>query len=199
SPLRAELRAEMHEVFTRSGAVVVYSTTEPLGALALGGHVAVLAEGRLIQAGSTLEVYHHPASQRVGEVFSDPPMNLLEASLGGGEASFLGGRFPLPPHLRALPDGPYQIGVRANHVTLSPLTSGDITFQARIELAELSGSETYLHTRAGPSRVVGQLEGIHSLELGQDLTLHLDPRRLFAFGEGGMLAAAPPRVRAGVA
>jgi glycerol transport system ATP-binding protein len=198
--LREELRAEMREIFARRAAVVVYSTTEPFEALTLGGQVAVLSEGRLLQSGSTLEVYHHPASRRVGEVFSDPPMSLLGASVRDRQAHLTDGEhFMLPPHLSALPDGAYDIGVRANHVTLHPLTPGDITLPARIELAELSGSETYLHTRAGPSRVVGQLEGIHTLAPGQDVTLHIDPRRLFAFDQHGQLAAAPLRARQAVA
>jgi glycerol transport system ATP-binding protein len=193
--LREELRAEMRDIFARRNAIVVYSTTEPLEALMMGGRIAVMSEGRLLQSGSTLEVYHQPASQRVGEVFSDPPMNLLEANLNRGEATLSNGsRFPLPEHMRDLANGPYKIGLRANHSSLHALSGNDLLIPARVELAEISGSETYVHTRLdATTRVVAQLEGVHGFQLGQEVTLHLNPNRLFAFDSSGQLAAAPLR------
>jgi glycerol transport system ATP-binding protein len=203
--LREELRAEMREIFARRSAIVVYSTTEPLEALTMGGRIAVMAEGRLLQSGSTLSVYHRPASQRVGEVFSDPPMNLLAAKIAGGAVTLSNGTgFPLPEHMRALPSGSYRIGVRANHANLQPLSGRDLRIPARVELAEISGSETYVHTRLeSPTppgeRVVAQLEGVHSVQLHEAVTLHLNPNRLFAFDSSGELAAAPERAqKAGV-
>ena len=128
--LREELRAEMREIFARRSAVVVYSTTEPFEALTLGGQVAVLSEGRLLQTGGTLEVYHHPGSVRVGQVYSDPPMNLLGARLGAGRGQLPGGQeFALPAHMAAL-SGEYRLGVRANHAGLSEYSSGDLHLAA---------------------------------------------------------------------
>ncbi|GHF36389.1 glycerol transport system ATP-binding protein [Deinococcus metalli] len=194
--LREELRAEMQGIFARRSAVVVYSTTEPFEALTLGGQVAVLSEGRLLQAGNTLEVYHHPATMRVGQVFSDPPINLLDATLGGGQGQLAGGeRFALPPHLAGL-DGAYRLGVRANHAGLRPEGPDDLPMGAVVNIAELSGSETYLHTRLGAgdgAHLVAQLPGIHPVTPGQAVTLHVSPRRMFAFDSAGALAAAPSR------
>ena len=202
--LREELRAEMREIFARRSAVVVYSTTEPFEALTLGGQVAVLSEGRLLQTGSTLEVYHHPSSVRVGQVYSDPPMNLLQARLGAGRGQLSGGQeFALPAHMVAL-SGEYWLGVRANHAGLSQNNAGDLQLAAQVDLAELSGSETYLHTTlagaasageggAKTAHSVAQLPGIHSVTPGEGVTLHIDPRRMFAFDMAGALVAAPPR------
>ena len=202
--LREELRAEMREIFARRSAVVVYSTTEPFEALTLGGQVAVLSEGRLLQTGSTLEVYHHPSSVRVGQVYSDPPMNLLQARLGAGRGQLSGGQeFALPAHMVAL-SGEYRLGVRANHAGLSQNNAGDLQLAAQVDLAELSGSETYLHTtlagaaltgegEAKTAHIVAQLPGIHSVTPGEGVTLHIDPRRMFAFDMAGALVAAPPR------
>src|SRR5262249_62269516 len=84
--LREELRAEMREIFAHRGVTVVYATTEPAEALMLGGNTAVLDAGRLIQFGATIEVYHRPASLRTGEIFSDPPMNVMPVDLGAEQA-----------------------------------------------------------------------------------------------------------------
>jgi glycerol transport system ATP-binding protein len=199
--LREELRTEMREIFARRNAVVVYATTEPLEALQMGGRIAVLDQGRLLQSGPTLDVYHRPSELRVGEVFSDPPMNLIASSIKDGSVRLMNGvTFPIPAHMQSLTDASYRLGVRANHASLSARTLSDVQVPARVELAEISGSETYVHTSLEGSsgedaRVVAQLEGIHSYAIQQSVTLYLEPRRLFAFDSDGRLVAAPSRVQ----
>jgi len=195
--LREELRAEMREIFARRSAVVVYSTTEPFEALSLGGQVVILSEGRVLQSGNTLEVYHHPRTVRVGQVYSDPPMNLLEARLSAGRGHLASGlEFTLPAHMAGL-TGSYQMGVRVSHVSVKRSSSEDLQLELRLNLAELSGSETYLHsslvTRDHTTHLVAQLPGIHSVEIGQKITLYIDPRRMFAFDGAGELVASPPQ------
>ena len=59
----------------------------------MGGEVIVMDEGRVLQTGPTVQVYHQPGSLRVAAVYSDPPMNTLavtveeRASRAGAAAS----------------------------------------------------------------------------------------------------------------
>ncbi len=200
--LREELRIEMQNIFASRDAIVVYSTTEPVEALMLGGTVFVLDKGRLLQSGPVLDVYYHPNSQRVGEIFSDPPMNLLPARLED-DRLYLGGDHQAlaSSHMRGLPAGAYRVGVRSNHVTFAPTAANDIAIPAVVTLAEISGSETFVHTSGDGKteqssfRVVAQLEGVHQYEPGQAVTLHFNPDQLYLFDDDGKLAAAPQRVR----
>lgn len=192
--LREELRGELQTIFSGRDSVVVYATTEPLEALMLQGSTVVMAEGRVLQVGPTLEVYHRPASVQVGDVFSDPPMNMIPGRVQGRTAT-LGTdiAIPLDGHLAGLPPGPYRFGVRANHLFVVSDTEGRVPFNAVVELAEISGSETFIHaTHNGVSWVV-QEEGVHSLRLGQEIQVFMSPRHLYAFDEAGRLAAAPAR------
>ena len=118
--LREELREEMRQMFDGGRTTVVYATTEPQEALLLGGHTAVIHEGRLLQHGPALEVYRRPASMTVSEIFSDPPINLMRASISP-EGCRLSPEvaFPCAPHMRALAPGDYRVGVRANHIDLA--------------------------------------------------------------------------------
>ena len=79
--LREELRAELRDLFARQQTTVVYATTEPLEALIMGGEVIVMDEGRVLQSGPTVQVYHRPGSLRVAAVYSDPPMNTLAVTV----------------------------------------------------------------------------------------------------------------------
>src|SRR5262249_54706393 len=131
--LREELRAEMGAIFKRREATVVYATTEPLEALMLGGSTAVLDQGRLLQFGPTLAVYHLPGGGGVRALCGDPPMNLLPARIEGGSARLADGpALPLAEHMRALAAGDYRLGVRANHVGLGAVKAGEVGVPVKV-------------------------------------------------------------------
>ena len=192
--LREELRAELRDLFARQQTTVVYATTEPLEALIMGGEVIVMDEGRVLQTGPTVQVYHQPGSLRVAAVFSDPPMNTIEVSLGNGVAHGRSGlALPMPPHLADLPDGPHTLGVRANHLSIRPQGPNDIAIRGEVELAEISGSETFIHVRNRDLHWVVQQEGVHEHSLHQPVQVFVDPARLYAFDRAGRLERAPER------
>jgi glycerol transport system ATP-binding protein len=190
--LREELRIELRSLFARRETIVVYATTEPSEALLLGGACVVLDRGRALQSGPTLQVFHRPATTRVGELFSDPPMNLLEAAVDGGHVRLAPDlAFPLPNHMRNLEPGLYRLGVRPNHVSLSAAGADGVAIDASVELAEISGSETYLHLRHSDLGFIAQVKGVHAFELGTAARVWLDRARLFAFDAEGRSVAAP--------
>lgn len=190
--LREELRVELRELFHRQETSVVYATTEPLEALTMGGRVLVLDEGRLLQAGPTTSVYHRPGSVRVARVFSDPPMNTIEVAVRDGAAvSPRGLRIPLAGHLAGLAPGRYVFGVRAAHLSIRRRRPEEIELPGRVLLAEVSGSETFLHVAHHGVEWVVQEQGVHEHALGQEISVYLDPATLYAFGDTGALEAAP--------
>jgi len=190
--LREEMREEMRAIFARRSAIVVYATTEPLEALLLGGNTIILDKGRVLQVGPTLEVYQNPASVAVGEVFSDPPMNVLEGSIADGALRLADDiTVPLAEHMRGLAPGRYIIGVRAHHLSLLTEVAGGVELPAQVELAEVSGSETFIHVRHGDTALVVQEEGLHTIDVDREARVFLDPRFLFVFDPAGPLVAAP--------
>ena len=70
---------------------------------------------------------------------------------------------------------------------------GDLAVDATVELAEISGSETFVHVSNGDLHWVVQEEGVHEHALGQPVRVHLDPARLYAFDGTGSLELAPAR------
>jgi glycerol transport system ATP-binding protein len=194
--LREELRSELQSLFQGRAPVVVYATAEPGEALALGGRTAVLDERRLLQVGPAVEVYNAPATDRVGQVFSDPPMNLLDIEVSSGGEARITEAITLPGHLRGLEPGKYRLGVRANHVRLAPSSEADQKLRSTVLLEEISGSETLLYASidapAGPISITAQIPGVHRHPLGAEIDLFLAAGRLFVFTLDGKLAAAPP-------
>ena len=64
---------------------------------------------------------------------------------------------------------------------------------ASVELAEISGSETFIHVKNGDLHWVVQEEGVHEHALHQPVQVFVDPSRLYAFDAAGALEAAPLR------
>jgi glycerol transport system ATP-binding protein len=190
--LREELRFELRNIFRMREAIIVYATAEPQEALALGGNTLVVDEGRVIQQGNAAAVYHRPKSVRSAQVLSDPPMNIVTGRLTDTDIQ-LGEDDPVPKpeHLRALPNGPYQFGVRPNHVLTSRRSSADIQIRTRVELAEISGSETSIHLEHNALSWVSRQDGIHSLDVGETVHVYIEPHRILAFDSRGTLVAAP--------
>ena len=192
--LREELRVEMSEIFKRRKSIVIYATTEPLEALALGGNTAVLHEGGLEQFGSTLKVYQRPQTTRIAQAFSDPAMNFVNGKIDS-DSLYLGDAPPTPRqgHLKELPPGSYQFGMRANHLRLERESAAEIEFRTTIDLAEISGSETYLYVIHDNTTWIVQQQGIHKHQMGEQAHVYVDPAKLYVFDLDGHLVSAPDR------
>ena len=83
------------------------------------------------------------------------------------------------------------LGVRAHSLHLSPESEGDVAIAATVDLAEISGSETYVHARRGDLALVAQLGGVHNLEIGSACTVYCQPHALLIFADDGGLLFAP--------
>jgi len=187
--LREELRDELSALFAAGRSTVVYATTEPTEALLLGGYTAVMDAGELLQYGPTAEVFHRPRSIRVARAFSDPPMNLI-----AGEASPRGVTMPggivLPRTLPAGAAGALTVGVRAGALGVRE-RPGDLALPGVVELAEISGSDTFVHVKTAVGELVAQLTGVHVFALASSITLYLHPGQAYVFGQDGNLLVAP--------
>lgn len=192
--LREELREELTQLFAAGDSTVIYATTEPGEALLLGGYTAVMDGGELLQYGPTAEVFHAPQSLRVARAFSDPPMNLMAALPAAQGLQLKGG----PALSLALPDAPAQrlasftAGVRGSALRVTA-RDGDVALPGKVELAEISGSDTFVHVATAVGELVAQLTGVHYFDLGAPITLYLDPAQVYVFDAGGALLLAPRR------
>ncbi|OIP19108.1 MAG: ABC transporter [Comamonadaceae bacterium CG_4_9_14_3_um_filter_60_33] len=189
--LREELRDELSALFAEGGATVIYATTEPGEALLLGGYTAVMDQGELLQYGPTAEVFHKPKSLRVARAFSDPPMNLLSASVASAGVQLNGGPL-LSMTLPATSSPKLTVGLRASALRVQ-FQDGDVVLPGKVELAEISGSDTFVHVESLVGDVVAQLSGVHNFELGSQINLYLNPAQVYVFDEQGLLLLAPVR------
>lgn len=188
--LREELRVEIPKIFEEAGSIFVYATTEPEEALLLGGNTAALWQGEVRQFGLTPDVYRQPLDATTARVFSDPPMNFLKISKTGSKITYGDGvSANASGPLSDLADGSYLAGFRPNHVELLAKGANALTFATKLNVTELTGSETFIHLDHHGDTWVGLVHGIHNLELGGALNVHVNPRHIYIFSETGDLVA----------
>jgi len=180
--LREELRDELPKLFADRGCMVVYATSEPEEALALGGHTAALHDGQITQYGKTSSVYRQPANVLAAKVFSNPPINTVRVRVKDGKV-ILNDQlsWAATPSQKHLIDGEYKMAVRAHHVTPLVPAGINIKIQGRILVTELSGSESVAHFDLDDQTWISQSIGVHGNNVGDLVEFHIDVERCLFF------------------
>jgi glycerol transport system ATP-binding protein len=188
--LREELREELPAILKQSGAILVYATTEPLEALLLGGRTAALSQGRMIQYGPTVEVYRRPAHVETARVFSDPPLNEITATKSGDTLK-LADKLAVPAVgvLATLADAVYTLGFRGDMARLDVPWPASVALPGRVALAEISGSESFVHIETALGTFVYVERGVSTRQPDQPATLYVDATRMFVFDSAGQPVA----------
>lgn len=188
--LREELRAEIPKIFEEAGSIFVYATTEPEEALLLGGNTAAMWEGKITQFGLTTIVYRQPINVTTARVFSDPPMNFLNVTKSKKIITFADGQTtPAAGAFAGLADGNYVAGFRPNHLELCKNASDAIEFTGKLQVTEITGSETFIHLDHHGENWVGLIHGVKNLPIGAALDVYLDPCHIYVFAEDGSSVA----------
>jgi glycerol transport system ATP-binding protein len=188
--LREELRSELPALFADLGVVLVYATTEPMEALALGGKTACLHRGQVAQFGATLELYNSPIGLQTAKTFSDPPLNTLEVNRADGSFSIRGddnsSRGISLTH-QVQDNGAFTLGIRPHHLTRQRTSEQDIEFSGTVTVTELTGSESFIHFQCNGNPWVALIHGICDMRQGEHASFFVDPVKVFLFDQNQQL------------
>jgi glycerol transport system ATP-binding protein len=181
-----KLREELPRIFSATGAIFVYATTEPVEALLLGGSTATLSEGRVTQFGPTVEVYRHPNSLQTARIFSDPPINTLPVQKSGRVDR---ARRPVTcaTAVRRHPGRPYTLGFRPT-TSISPGRPGRARRHPDGYHNEITGSEVS-STSMSRQSVGGAGPTASTIRHRPTVELFLDPAASSYSTHPGQLAA----------
>ena len=144
--LRKILEVEMKDLHRRTGKTFVYITHSLEEAMVMSDRIAIMKEGRVVQAGTPTEIYYRPANRFVAGFMGE--VNVLEVA--GGRIVELGIDAPdqasgylvvRPEFLRKL-----EAGERA-----------DVRFKATVASDYMLGSRTQYHLEAGDAVLVAEI------------------------------------------
>ena len=92
--LRVGMRASLAQLHQQLGVTTVYVTHDQVEAMTLGQRVAVMRDGRILQVDTPQTLYERPRDVFVAGFIGSPAMNLVEATIDGGDVVF--GQFRIP-------------------------------------------------------------------------------------------------------
>ena len=120
--LRGSTRREIKDIQSRLGITTLYVTHDQSEAMSLSARVAVMRAGKVLQVGTPMETYDHPASPFVAEFLGSA--NLLEGSIDrvAGRFNCLGGSIPVPRDLAAGIVGELVLAIKPENIV--PFVSG---------------------------------------------------------------------------
>ena len=183
--LREQLREEFAKLFrsdlTRDS-ILIYASTDPLEAMQLVGTRWFSMRAKVLQQGPASEIYDNPVTSRVAKITNDPGMNVFCGTVKDGSIVINENiKFSLPEYLERLQNDEYLFGVRAGDIFWD-----EKGFEFEIELAEISGSETFLHAKNDALSLVCQLNFVGSF-LHKPVKLNFDTTKLYVFKQDGSL------------
>ena len=156
--LREALEFELRDLLRAANTVVVYTSSDPRDAFALGDQVLLLEGGRKIQAGRPLDVYRHPESLAAMELLAEPGVNRFVRQ---GKACAL-----RPEHV--------SFGEAAD-------TACTIGFDMQVTAYETNGDESFIHGRVDHDDWVIRCHGMREVQVGGTLALRARPADIVSF------------------
>ena len=132
--LREALQIELRQLLRDTKTTVIYTSTDPKDAFALGDEVLLLDNGNKVQHGPPLELYQSPTSLQAMDLLSEPGVNWIHQD-------------------------DVVLGIRPEHLQLDDHQEPNKqVFDFLIGGLETSGDETFLHGQvAGETWVVRTL------------------------------------------
>lgn len=161
----------------------------------MADRIVVMKDGIIQQVDTPQALYHSPENLFVAGFIGSPQMNFINADvILDGEAVFLHFgecriRVPssLSSHAPLREYGGKQIilGLRPEDLhtedSFLGLAAADAKFIAHVELAEMMGSEIYLHLEAGGQKLTARTPSRAQIQSGDDLQLAIDTNKLYLF------------------
>lgn len=187
--LRVQMRAEIKQLHMRLSTTTIYVTHDQEEAMTLGDRVVVMKDGFVMQVGSPLDIYRHPANRFVGGFLGTPPMNMFEGKIvrEAGRLWFDEGsqKIPVPnwaeSHLESWVDRAITLGIRPEALTEATVAQ-DKMLKATINVVEPLGDrmDLYLSTPKHP-HLVARIPAHTGVETGRETAFEIDTSRMHFF------------------
>jgi multiple sugar transport system ATP-binding protein len=198
--LRVGMRASLAQLHQQLGVTTVYVTHDQVEAMTLGQRVAVMRDGHILQVDSPQVLYEHPGELFVAGFIGSPAMNLVEATIDGGEVVLGQFRIPLAAGRKPGREGRVILGIRPETFEDAAFASSELpTFDAEVIVLEELGSDAHVFFRVHASRVAAGLEDDADeatdlvIDRGSLLNARVDPRTGARVGRSVTLSADPSR------
>ena len=189
--LRMDMRMEIGKLHQSLDTSMIYVTHDQVEAMTLADKIVVLKDGRVMQVGAPMELYHRPANLFVAGFLGAPSMNFLEVAVeavrDGTARVRTSALEPIEVATagRDIREGSGAIlGVRPQY--LRPIEGGTGMVHGTVSLTERLGSETVVDVALsdGGSLIAAMPQDM-LLRPGAPIDLAFDPAQAHLFPHEG--------------
>jgi multiple sugar transport system ATP-binding protein len=156
--LREALRVELKHLQKTQHSTTLFVTHDQIEALTMADRIAVLDQGHILQIGTPIDIYDHPATMVVAQLVGTPRINLFPTNRSGNaiiiDGSALTASLTLDQQSDRLPEQ-FIVGIRPEDVRLD----GEGQFTGQVTLTEPLGVETIVHIRCGDLTLLSVMPG----------------------------------------
>jgi multiple sugar transport system ATP-binding protein len=186
--LRAEMRSEIRRLQQEIGTTTVYVTHDQVEAMTMGDRIAVMREGKLLQAGGLTEIYEDPANTFVAGFIGSPGMSLgrWDVEERASELRLHRGACNLTIDTQGrdqLHRGEVVIGVRPEDAHLWQEARGMLgPLRGEAVMVEVFGREVFITVKCDAGRyVIESARAVTRPRIGEKVEFGFDPGRLCVF------------------
>ncbi len=187
--LRVQMRVELSKLHRRLNTTIVYVTHDQIEAMTLADRIVIMKDGFIQQVGPPLEVYQKPANAFVGQFIGSPSMNQIsvevqsEGSILQGEGVKVSLDSATSSSLKKQGTNKVLLGIRPEDIFVT--TEKNACFQAKVEVIELIGNESYIYFSLENKQWVARSESISELKEGEIAHFAVKQDKLHLFSEDG--------------
>jgi sn-glycerol 3-phosphate transport system ATP-binding protein len=182
--LRVQMRLEIKKLHQSVQTTSIYVTHDQVEAMTLADRLIVMNAGHFDHVGSPMEVYDRPATLFVAGFIGSPSMNIIKMNLNAAGTAVMtanGLGLPLPRPVVDAPSKEVMVGIRPEHIMLSPSASA-AHFFLPAALVEVLGADTLVHGPLdGQTDITVRLPGGEIIKKDDRLPLRVTPEKIHLF------------------
>ncbi len=192
--LRVQMRTEISKLHKRLQTTFIYVTHDQTEAMTMGTRIVVMKDGIIQQVGSPQYIYDHPDNLFVAGFIGSPQMNFIDAKVleknGKVFIQFKDTTLPVPDDkAQVVKEKGYVgkdiiFGIRPENLYDDDRFLNehpDYITEAKVEVTELMGSETYLYLNIAGSDATARVDASSKAKTGETIKLGMDMAKIHMF------------------
>lgn len=185
--LRVQMRTEIAKLHKTLQTTFIYVTHDQTEAMTMGTRLVIMKDGDIQQIDTPQKAYDNPENLFVATFIGSPQMNIFKASIvesnGIVEVGLTdGNKLSLTEEKqKQLKDKGYIgkevfVGIRPEHLheaDADPLSADYSSIKGTVDVAEIMGSETYLHLKKYDAHLIARVTNQTRKRVDDNVELHL--------------------------
>ena len=182
--LRNFMRTELKEIQQKLDTTTLYVTHDYLEAMSLGDRIGIIDNGKIIQIGSSEEIYYYPQNEFVAKLLGEPEINIIKGKIISKEGKLyfvntnLAINSQIPSDVASKLKKEYQkdeidIGIRGNNIKFGHSKLNNSSCIGTLDSYEPIGNKTIL--------VIQSKDTLLRTVSKNDFSIELDSKIFFDF------------------